>query len=93
MFPSNVEPPLYFDPDIDLDLLVFWSNFRSNFRFLGIGLNQRSAPFMQLPHFREEFIKHLNAKKTRSLRQLATKPPQEIRDIFRNVSFTRHIAT
>ena len=54
--------------------------------FKGIGLNQRSAPFMQLPHFREEFIKHLNAKKTRSLRQLATKPASEIRDIFRNVS-------
>lgn len=52
----------------------------------GIGLNQRSAPFMQLPHFREEFIKHLNAKKARSLRQLATKPDSEIRDIFRNLS-------
>jgi len=52
----------------------------------GIGLNQRSAPFMQLPHFREEFIKHLNAKKARSLRQLATKPPSEIRDIFRNLN-------
>ena len=41
---------------------------------------------MQLPHFREEFIKHLNNKKVRSLRQLAAKPSDEIRGIFKNVS-------
>ena len=52
----------------------------------GLPLNQRSVAFMQLPHFREEFIRHLNAKKVRSLKQLAAKPYDEIRAIFKNVS-------
>jgi translocation protein SEC63 len=52
----------------------------------GLGLNQRSVAFNQLPHFREEFIKYLNNKKARSLRQLAAKPTKEIREIFKSVS-------
>lgn len=52
----------------------------------GLPLNQRSVAFSQLPHFREEFIRHLNAKKIRSLKQLAAKPLEEIRSIFKNLS-------
>lgn len=52
----------------------------------GLGLNQRSVAFWQLPHFREEFIRYLNAKKARTLRQLAARPTEEIRGIFKNVS-------
>ena len=52
----------------------------------GLPLNQRSVAFMQLPHFKEDFIRHLNAKKVRSLKQLASKPQEEIRSIFKNVS-------
>lgn len=49
-------------------------------------MNQRSGAFWQLPHFREEFIRYLNAKKARTLRQLAARPAEEIRGIFKNVS-------
>lgn len=52
----------------------------------GLPLNQRSVSFMQLPYFREEFIRHLNAKKVRSLKQLAAKPFDEIRAIFKNLT-------
>lgn len=52
----------------------------------GLPLNQRSVAFMQLPHFREDFIRHLNAKKVRSLKQLASKPSEEIRGIFKNLT-------
>ena len=48
-------------------------------------MNQRSGAFWQLPHFREEFIRYLNAKKARTLRQLAARPTEEIRGIFKNV--------
>lgn len=51
----------------------------------GLGLNQRSGAFWQLPHFREEFIRYLNAKKARTLRQLAARPTEEIRGIFKNL--------
>jgi len=51
----------------------------------GLPLNQRSVAFMQLPHFREEFIRHLNNKKIRTLKQLAARPEEEIRGIFKNV--------
>ena len=46
---------------------------------------KRSVAFMQLPHFREEFIRHLNNKKIRTLKQLAARPQEEIRGIFKNV--------
>jgi len=52
----------------------------------GLGLNQRSVAFWQLPHFREEFIRYLNAKKARTLRQLAARPTEEIRGIFKNLA-------
>lgn len=51
----------------------------------GLGLNQRSVAFWQLPHFSEEFIRYLNAKKARTLRQLAARPTDEIRGIFKNL--------
>ena len=60
---------------------------RKIFKNSGLGLNQRSVAFWQLPHFREEFIRYLNAKKARTLRQLAARPTEEIRGIFKNVRF------
>ena len=48
---------------------------------------KRSVAFMQLPHFREEFIRHLNNKKIRTLKQLAARPEEEIRGIFKNVRY------
>ena len=50
-------------------------------------LLKRSVAFMQLPHFREEFIRHLNNKKIRTLKQLAARPEEEIRGIFKNVRY------
>ena len=52
----------------------------------GLPLNQRSVAFMQLPHFKEDFIRFLNAKKARSLKQLAARPIDEIQAIFKSVS-------
>jgi len=51
----------------------------------GLPLNQRSVAFMQLPHFKEDFIRFLNAKKARSLKQLAARPIDEIQAIFKSL--------
>lgn len=51
----------------------------------GLPLNQRSVSFLQLPHFKEDFIRFLNAKKCRTLKQLAARPLEEIRAIFKSL--------
>ena len=85
-----MKPPL---PIFSLNSKIFQAippplKFSSKvFKNSGLGLNQRSVAFWQLPHFREEFIRYLNAKKARTLRQLAARPTEEIRGIFKNVRF------